>query len=68
MTLAVPLDDELAAIVHVVAVHDVMASPVGVPEPSTGAPSGICVVSVKPVSVGEPVVRVTGCVIVLPAM
>ena len=41
-------------IVQVVDVQDEIAAPVGVPKPSTGAPLGICVVLVKPVSIGEP--------------
>jgi hypothetical protein len=41
-------------IVQVVDVQDEIAAPVGVPKPSTGAPLGICVVSVKPASIGEP--------------
>ena len=39
--------------------------PVGMPDPSTGALAEICVVSVNPVSVGEPLVRVTDCTIVV---
>jgi hypothetical protein len=72
VTLAVPLELALTFIVHVVAVQEMMlavqAPVLAMPAPSMQAPAPICVVSLNPVRVGEPLVRVTAWVMVCTAM